>query len=206
MLEQFSNVEQIFIVVAILYAIEMLVWARGDSGVVSSFFGKFRLRTSRSVLSNDFGRLYFSGIAPWDAAFVLQPLPISVNANGFTNVLTAAAGSNRRPNVRAIYLGFEDQPSLTLDTHKVLIGGQIFCTLPTAASARNFLRTLHQLSAAEPKERQQLISRLHFEQFDVEGVRSRIKAWDLNTKKLGWCSSFLFLWIFAAGPILYTCH
>lgn len=202
MFAQFSDVEQILIVVVVLYVLELIVWARGNSYVISSQFGSYRLRTERSVLSNDRGRLYFSGPFPWDATLIVQPIPVSMDAHAISNVVIAAAGWNERPVVVPQGLDYEEAKRLRVENYHLLDGEKTFCSLASAMTAKRLLARLQRASQSDDQTRSKLITEQVANQFSVTEVLDRIAAWGRATTMLSIVGTLLFGWVFVIGTVL----
>jgi hypothetical protein len=202
MLASFSDVEQILIVVVVLYVLELIVWARGNSYVISSQFGGYRLRTERSVLSNERGRLYFSGPFPWDATFIVQPSPLSLGQTAICNVVIAAPGWNDRPLLQPQGLAYAEVDRLRCENYHLLDGDRTFCSLASAMTAKRLLARLRSINQAPLDTRETLIADSVAGQFDVQNVRERIAAWIHSTKSLSVVGTMLFVWVFGVGAAL----
>jgi hypothetical protein len=201
-MQSLTNVEQIFVVITVLYLIEMLVWARSGTYVVRSVFGKFQLQHSRAFLSNDIGRLFFCGPAPWDAAFLMRPTPVSINRDGITNVCVASPASEQRPLVDERFVSIDDVNRITIEDHRLFMDGTDFCATQDKHQAKNILAKLKHLATVPTDQRNHIIDSDLTASFDTGYVSQRIELWRRTTYRLRVFGTLMFVWL-CVGVGLY---
>jgi hypothetical protein len=200
-----SDIEKIFLVLAILYLIESVFWVRRGAAAFSSVAGRF-LGTGQSftVISNEVGRVLLSGPLPNDASFIAQPIPISIASGGVVGFLIHCPTESQQPIQTHRFFDWHQLVSTTAFEKQVLVEEQLLCSVQSFYAARLLASKLVELAKLPEQERRIEIDRWTASEFDTEATFVRIDRWRSQTRNLGRSILAFFIWIFPFGLTYYS--
>jgi hypothetical protein len=203
-LDSLSDVEKIFVVIAILYAIETLLWLRSGSDAFISIAGRF-LYSGRCVtlLANDRGRLALGAPLPFDASFVAQGIPVSIGEEGVVGFLSCSPAEDNRSVSTEHFFDWQQLLQVKAEENQVRVGSDVLCTVRNYRDANLLANRLRHLAAVTDEVRPMKILDWTRIELDTQAIGDRVRAWHLQTKTLRLASTLLFLWIFVIGLVSY---
>ncbi len=200
-----TDVEWIFVVVAVLYLIELVFWLPRGSSVFTSRWSRFvNLWPRRPFFGNDRGGLYLSGSTPLDAAIVATPLPFSIGREGLVRFVTATLVDGERLAWSQEYFTWEQLASVRTNDKQVVCDRRIVCEAYSAALARATSERLTTIAQASLVDRARLIEAWVKETYSVEAFRERFEQWREATQFLRFAAVVLMGWIFIVGGAIYA--
>ncbi len=199
-----NDVEQICLVIAVLYLIESCSWVRRGAVTFSSFAGRFPSFWQRfSPLSNEVGRVVLAGPLPGDASFVCQAIPVSVTADGVVGFLAQSPTEIRRPQQFERFFDWQALGEVRATDRQVRVHGDLLCIVHSENSARQLVGRLAVLAAMDPAERARHINDWIWSDFDLTGTVARIETFRAGTTRLRRTAMALFVWLLPVGLLLH---
>lgn len=204
MTQPLSDVEWIFVVLTTLYLVEAVPWIRPGGAPFSSAWGRFRRPgPSPRVVGNDSGGLHTCGLAPFDATFIAESIPVAVAPPGVFGYVSPSPLEIERLPVCETFFTWAELEQLRRCDRDLMVGGQLLCRLRSAATAQCLLRVLRELAATTEEARRPGIERWVASMFDLNATRQSVAAWRSATRILRFSATLLFLWIFPFGLARY---
>lgn len=199
-----TDVQWIFIVLAVLYVIESLRWVREGDIAFPRLLGVNRSPDATlRILGNERGELIISGLLPSDATFIAPQFPLSMGDAGASNFVRAAPLRRDRIATPNHFLNWEQAESVVIDQHRLLQGGTLLCNCHSAIAASAIRDALQSVALSEGSDRQKEIEAILNAGFDPEAVRQRIDDWFRATRTLRFAATLLFVAIFPVGIARY---
>lgn len=194
-----DDVQQIFVVLAILYAVEVCWWLRGDvRRFFPSPFDRWSDRPPDAVAS-DAWRLSCSNPWPWGAAYAAEPFPVPFDHTLILlPVLDAQTGGERYESVALDAL----EPVQAVD-REVVSGPRRLVGCCSHQMASSVADRLERLRAADPALRAAVAIELLADMWSFTAARDRLEGWqhDASTvRRLGGSLAMIGL---VAGPVVY---
>ena len=198
-----SDGEWIYIVLAVLYLSEMVVWVRPRVVVfVSSWGALARRKPARRITGNEGGQLILGGLAPFDFTLLAETLPVSTGSSGAISFVAASPMQADRPSQPASYFTWQQLCKVTADGRSLRVADKVFCTTRSEAMAVYLAGQLRIIAAADSDERVDCIDQLRMQQFDVDAVRERLDQWNESTLATRVGAMLMLLWIGPVGLLL----
>ena len=199
-----SDGEWIYIVLAVFYLSEMVVWVRPRAVAFVSSWGALARRTpARRITGNEGGQLILGGLAPFDFTLLAETLPVSMGRDGAVSFVAASPMQADRPSQPASYLSWQQLTEVTAEDRSLRVADAVFCTTRSEATAGYLADQLRTIATAEDTdERASRIERLRNQQFDVAAVRERLDQWNESTLATRVGATLMLLWIGPVGLLL----
>ncbi len=198
-----SDVEWIFVILAVLYLSETLVWVRpGVVPFVSTWGVIGSSRRRRRLTGNEHGDLLLTGLLPFDVTVLTEPLPLSVSDDGVVAFVAAAPLQHERRQHTGAVFSWGQLSGTTAHGRSVKIGDELLCTHRSDRAAAHLATKLRELAACEPAARAVQIEAWRAEQFDSARVGKRIRIWEEATVAVRIGATLLLLWLAPVGVSL----
>lgn len=198
-----TDVEWIFVILAVLYLGEALVWVRPGVVPFASRWGALgSSRRPRRLTGNEHGDLVSASLLPFDVTVLSEPLPLSVGADGVVAFVAAAPLQHERRSHSEECFSWDQLSSTTAQGRNVEVGDRLLCTNRTERAAACLAAKLRELAACEPEMRAEQIAAWRAERFDATRVGKRIRSWEEATVAVRIGATLLLFWL-GLGVCLY---
>ncbi len=199
-----SDVEWIFVVLVVLYALETLVWVRSGVSAFVSRHGSFRNRHPAARLTgNDHGSLVRSGVLPSDMTLLCHELPVSISARGVAAFVPVSPMTNDRPTGSGKVFTWPQLTDCHAQERDVVHGDHVVCTMGSTLIASHFAGVLRQFASASEGERADQIDQYYSSLLDADEISQRLDCLQSPTPAIRRFAYLLFAWIFPIGLLLY---
>ena len=191
-----SDVELLFLVLALIYAWECSCWLRwGSTGFVNWFGERWRPVKPISMLGNSKGGFVFAPVLPpLGGILTSHAFPVLISPDG---VLPNSAASLQTPS----FVPFQDIRTIAVKGKKVIVNGQVLSKTPSSTLALQTAATIRDLLKAAPQSRDGSIQKIWRERFDTRAIGQRWKEFEERTAKLRIMANVLFMYIFLCAPL-----
>lgn len=204
MIRSLSDVEWIFVVLVILYALEALVWVRSGVSVFVSRNGSFRDRREASRLTgNDHGSLVFGGCWPSDMTLLCHELPIAISIRGVAAFVPMSTMSNDRPTRSGNVFPWPQLLVCDVRERDVVSDSQVICTMGSSAMAKHFACLLMRLANAAESERAEHINQYYKTLLDTDAISQRFACLQSLTPAIRRFAYLLLTWVGPVGLLMY---
>src|SRR6266404_5641506 len=172
-----SDLELLFLVIAILYAWECACWLRlGSVGFLTWFGTRWRIAHPGTLLGNQRGGFIFAPpMPPLGAVLVGQPIPISLSGEGVLAFGTGAVSPGDRSSQSGTAVRWTDMQSISATGKKVKLNGRVYLSLASAPAAFQLARQLQALQKLTPEKRPGAIAEIFRASLDTRAIQER---WD----------------------------
>ncbi|MEZ6087561.1 MAG: hypothetical protein R3C05_05950 [Pirellulaceae bacterium] len=200
-----TDVQWIFIVLAILYIFESHVWVR--TGTIPFVRTQKMFRNPmglRGSIGNESGKLQPAGWLPADTLIPVQPIPLTISERGICGVTLSMPLLRQRGVQSGIVLTWDEANELKQDGHRLMFKNRTLCAVQSPQLARLLKSKLLKIASLDTDQRGEAIEAFKDEAFDAEAVADRVELWRRSTRRLCIASSMLFVWLFPVGLAKYA--
>lgn len=195
-----DDVQQIFAVLAVLYAIECVWWLRGASW--RFFPGTFAAWSDRPVDGTivDAWRLSFSNPLPFMTAYASESCPFAFDSDVLLvpTIDSASGREHYRPRI------FQSIESISSSDRSVLIDGTIATEFSTASHASLMASRLERIRTASPGSRNAAAEQVIAEMYDVVAAQECLMRWRAASAVTRVCGGTLAIVSLVGGPVLWA--
>ncbi|MSU59315.1 MAG: hypothetical protein EXS35_14290 [Pedosphaera sp.] len=199
-----SDVQLLFVVLAVLYGWECACWLRRGSVAFSSWFGRgWQLFHPGALIGNQRGGFIFAAPLPPLGWFVTaNQFPLSLSSDG----VLAFVATNVNPAGRAAqsgrFIAWNDVRQVRARGRKVLVNGEVFLSLFSLSRANQLAEDLQRLAKLKPAQREPAIAELLRDTLDAKTVERRWQEALPPAKPVRLLSNVLFVYLVAFAPVL----
>ncbi|HEX5221363.1 MAG TPA: hypothetical protein VFZ59_17495 [Verrucomicrobiae bacterium] len=199
-----SDVQLLFVVLAILYAWECLCWLRRGGVAFSSWLGrKWVARHPAALAGNQNGGFVFAApMPPLGTLFVAHQLPLSFSPDGVLAFVAANVNSGWRPAQSGRFVPWSDVREARARGKKLLINGELLLHVATPGLARYLVSKIKRIAALRPDERVRAIQDLVQASLDVKAIEARRTDWHKQARPICWLANLLVVFSFGIVPAL----
>jgi hypothetical protein len=199
-----SDVETIFVVLAIFYLYEGVALLTGPARTFGSQWGRrFRPRPADGFWGNETRSVHLAPLLPTGAMLVAEHWPISVGPEGVLGFTAAAPGARFRPNATERFIPFDGKPTFDSDGAWLLADGQFLARTSRPELAAWLAGILAQAAALSPDARAAALDQRIASAFQREPCSQR---WEQVRKEAYWVrftGALAFAWVFVGGTAYY---
>jgi hypothetical protein len=197
-----SDLELLFLVIAILYGWECACWLRrGSLGFLTWFGKRWRLTHPGTLLGNQRGGFIFAPpLPPLGAVLVGQPFPFAISVQG---ILAAANASNAGSRASGgTLMRWEDIQSVSVSGKKVTLNGRCYYTAASAPAAFQLARQLQELRKVSSDRRPAAIDELFRASLEIKSIQERWEGFSRRSARLKLLTNAVFAHLFLFAPWL----
>jgi hypothetical protein len=194
-----TDVQLLFVVLAIIYAWECAWWfSHGSSGFRSWLGKRWQLVQPGVLLGNQKGGFIFSHpLPPLGTLLAANEFPLMLSPKGLCiaqaiNVLSTAGQG----------LPWEKIDHIAVRGKKVLLNREPFFKAESPVLAANIAESLRKIKEAKPKEREQTIRKLFQETVDPSRIEALWTEFRNHSRALSIAANVLFAHLFIVSPAL----
>ncbi len=199
-----SDLQLLFLVLALLYGWECACWVRRGSVAFSTWLGgRWRLGHPGMLLGNQRGGLVFAPPLPPLGAFVTaNQFPLSLSPEGALAYVSTSVNPGWRPVQTGRFVRFDEIREIATRGNKLLVNGKILLTASSPAYAARLVTQLRQLGKLAASQRQSAINELLRDNLDAKAVESRWRQFQEQSKPVRLLANVLVLYLFLLAPAL----
>ncbi len=198
-----SDVELIFVILAVIYGWECGCWLRGGTLAFRTLLGKsWQAVPPGKLLGNQHGGFIFANpLPPLGTLLQSGTLPVSLSPDGVLAYVATHLNPGPRPWQSGRWIPFEKLETVTAKGKWVLANGQRLAHAGSAHSAVRLKALLADLKASPHEERERKIREFCESGFDTRSLDQTRETLQQHSRRLRWLANGLFLFIFAAAPL-----
>lgn len=200
-----SEVESLFLVLALLYGVECLGWVRRGAVVFRTFWGtRWRAVHPSPYLGGQRGGMFFAHPLPPLGGIVLSAqLPCSLSADGLLAFVASGVNPGGRPPQRGSFLRWEQIESLAAEGKWLKVNGAAWFKFGSAHAAHWLAAELKRIQQLPHAQRGPAIRELLAGTLDHEAVRTGWLAAQPEVCRLRRWANSLFGLMFVVVPALH---
>ncbi len=197
-----SDVQLLFLVLALLYAWECACWLARGSVAFRTWLGRgWRLAHPGTLLGNQRGGFIFAHpFPPLGTVLSSGPFPFALSPKA---ILAEDAGSVRpgdgQPQSGRCLL-WDQIDSVEARRKKILVNRELLVKAASPILAQQLARLLVELKQAKHAEREKPLRRALRENFDRDRLEARWKEFQAQTQTILWVANALFFYLFVLAP------
>jgi len=199
-----SDVQLLFVVLAVLYGWECLCWLRRGGVAFSTWLGRrWQVRHPGVLAGNQAGGFVLaSPFPPLGTLFVAHQLPLSISPDGVLAFVATNVSPGWRPAQSGRFWSWAAMREVKARGKKVLINGELLLTAASPGLARHLGSELKRVMALKPDERPAAVEQIAKAALDLKGVEARRSAWRNSARPVRWLANLLVVYIFVVAPTL----
>lgn len=194
-----DDVQQIFVVLAVLYVVECFWWVRGDAfRVFRKPWERWSEAPGDATLSSTW-RFGFSNPLPWGEAFAAERFRFPFDAERvLVPVLVPETGRERFDSI-----AFENLAPVTCRERDLLFGDRVVASFTSHHAAEMVAERLERLRTATAAERRSVAERIVENAWDVAAARELLTRWRAMSGSVRDYGSTLAILSLIVAPIAY---
>lgn len=199
-----SEVESLFLVLALLYCVECLGWTRRGAVVFRTFLGgRWRTVHPSLHLGSQWGGLFFAHpLPPLGGLALSAQLPCSLSPDGLLAFVATAANPGGRPPQRGSFLRWEQVESLAADGKALKVNDAVWFKFSSAHAASQVAAALNRIRQLPHEQRSAAIREFFAAGLDADAARAQWLAVQPNARQLRQWANSLFVFMFLVAPVL----
>lgn len=200
-----SDVQWLFLVLAVLYGWECACWVRRGSVVFSTWLGRhWQARHPGTLLGNQRGGFIFAApLPPLGTLLTSSPFPLSLSPDGVLGYAATNINPGWRPAQTESFFRFDEIRDVTTKGRKLLVNGGVLLAAASVGLALHFAGQLRRLVKLSASQREAAAVELVHTTLNTTAVEQRwqeLQTLSRPVRLLG-NSLFVYLFVFAPGLI-----
>jgi len=199
-----SELELLFLVLALIYAWECTCWFRRGSVAVLTWLGR-RWHTVHpgALLGNQHGGIVLANPLPPLGGIVSgNQYPLSLAPDAILVWVSTGVNPGWRPPQSGRFFRFDQIQTVEARGRNLRINGQTVLRGSSPLFAHHLAQQLLGLQKTDPAARAKAIEKIFRDAFDTKAIEQRWKEHRRRTRVIQWLVNALFLYVFAAVPFL----
>ncbi len=199
-----SDVQLLFVVLAVLYVGECLCWLRRGGVAFTTWLGRrWSVRHPGALAGNQSGGFVIaSSLPPLGALFVARQPPLSLSPDGVLAFVAANVNPGWRPSQSGRFVSWKDLREVRVRGKKMLINTELFLTAATPGLARQLGFELKRLAALKSGEFAPAIIQLAKASLDPKAIAARRAEWRPRARPVRWLANVLVVYVLGIAPAL----
>jgi len=197
-----SDVQWLFVVLAVLYAWECLCWLRRGGVTFSSWLGRcWRAQHPGTLAGNQNGGFVIAApLPPLGALFLANQLPFSFSPDGVLAFVATNVNPGWRPAQSGRFLHWRDVREVRARGKKLLINGELLIHAATPGLARHLAAAIKRLASLKSAEHAKAIEEMAKASLDLKAIASRRVDWHKRARPIRWLANLLVVFVFCIAP------
>jgi hypothetical protein len=192
-----SDVELLFLVLALIYAWECAGWVPLGSEAFRNWFGS-RWRHAEPVIRNQKGGFVFAPfLPPLGTLLNCHPWPL-----GFSPAGILALRPGTRNSTQPAVLRFEEIKKVHVEGKKVIVNNRVFTRAASTTQALQAAEHIRALLKLSPAAREPVLHKLLHERFRIKTIRQRWREFSVRAANLHLLTNVLFVYLFVFAPLM----
>jgi hypothetical protein len=200
-----SELELLYLVLALIYSWECVCWVRRGSLLMVSWLGRhWSIAHPGALLGNQQGGFLFAPpLPPLGTVLQLSQFPLSMDSESVLAFVATAINPGGRPPQTGRFIRFADIQKVEARGRKVRVNGELLVRTGSKGLAASIVQTLEAMRKSSKKEREKTIAGL--ERLDASGLDERWRQFQQRTRSLQLLTNGLFLYLFIIAPtVIWT--
>ena len=199
-----TELELLFLVLAVIYGWECTCWVRRGSVVLRTWLGRrWRLAHPGEVLGNQRGGLVFAHpLPPLGTVLIGNQLPLSLSPEAALAYMAPSINPGWRPAQTGRLVRFDDLREVQASGKAVLVDGKVLLKAASPTFAAFLAGQLRRLSKLALGQRESAIGEILTQSLDVSAVQRRWQEFQKLTGKVRLVTNLLFGYLFVFAPLL----
>ncbi|HWQ92855.1 MAG TPA: hypothetical protein VN673_14355 [Clostridia bacterium] len=198
-----SDVELLFLVLALVYAWECACWVRGGTLCFRTWLGRRWRSICPSLLANQRGGFIFASPLPPLGALVQSTcFPLSVSPDGVLCFVAGHPLDVQRSWQAGHWIPFETRGSFAARQKQVVFGEEVLCRTASVLSARWIADQLNALKQLPHSQRTGAVESLYARAFDADRASKLWREFRTHTRPLRVFTNVAFVFIFCLMPAI----
>ena len=197
-----SEVQLLFVVLAVLYGWECACWLRRGAVAFSTWLGAgWRAWHPGTLIGNQTGGFILAPpLPPLGTLFVAHQFPLSIAAEGVLAFVATNVNPGWRPAQTGRSVRFDDLPETCARGSKVLVNGELLVKCSSPGLARRCVAQLQQLAKLKPAQRDAALAERLRGAFDAGAVERQRQDFQQQSRAVRRLSNSLLGYAFVVVP------
>jgi len=199
-----TELDLLFLVLALLYLWECSGWVRRGSVVFRTWAGRhWHLTHPSALLGNQGGGFVLAHpLPPLGTVVTANALPLSISAQGLLAFVAPSVNPGGRPVQSARFFRFDQIKKVEARGRTLRINDELFLHAASPTFASYLAGQLQKWLQSPEAKRQAVIEELLAESLSLRNTRARWAAFQNQTAGLRWITNILFAYLFVAAPLV----
>jgi hypothetical protein len=199
-----SDLELLFLVIALLYTWECSCWIRlGSVGLVTWLGSRWRITHPGTLLGNQRGGFIFAPpLPPLGTVLVGHQFPFSLSSRAVLAYVATAVNPAGRPAQSGTLALFDEIQSVEAAGKKLRINGRTFFAASSVTLARHLADELEALRKLAPEKRSAAIAEIFCASLDTKTIEKRWDQFCTRSGRLKLLTNAVFVYLFVFAPWL----
>ena len=199
---QMSELQLLFLVLALLYGWECACWVRRGSVAFSTWLGRnWRARHPGTLLGNQYGGFIFAApLPPLGTLFTASQSPLSCSPEGVLTSVATNMNPGWRPPQSEKFFRFAEIRKVEACGRKLFVNGELALAASTAGLARQLALELQRLVKLTPPQREAAINEGVRAMLDARAVEQRWSEFQKTSGPVRWLGNVLLAYLFLVAP------
>ena len=199
-----SDVQLLFLVLAVLYGWECACWVRrGSVGFVTWLGRNWRAAHPGALFGNQRGGFVLAPpLPPLGTFFTANQFPLSLSPGGVLAFVATSVNPGWRPTQTGRFVPFRDLHDVRVAGRRIRVNGGTLMTAASPGFARHLADQLRRLARLTAPERETAIRELVRLSLDAAAVKRRWQEFQKQSRPVRWLVNALFVHIFVLAPLL----
>jgi hypothetical protein len=199
-----SELELLFLVLAVIYACECGCWLRrGSVALVTRAGRRWRLAHPGELLGNQRGGLIFAHpFPPLGTVLTGNQYPLSLSPEAVLAYVAPSINPGGRPLQTEELIRFDEIRTVETMGRTVRANGRRLLKAASPTFAAHLAQDLRRLRGLAPEQRQDAIADILAASLDADALRRRWQEFQEQTTKVRLLTNLLFGYLFVLAPVL----
>jgi hypothetical protein len=199
-----SDLELLFLALAVLYAWECSGWMRRGSVAFVNWFGRrWRLMHPGQLIGNQAGGLIFAPpLPPLGSILAGSQFPVSLSSEAALAFVSPSINPGWRPPQTNKLFRFEEINAIEARGKKVLVNGELFLKSSSSIFAMWLVEQMLHLKKLAAAKREKAIAELMRGRFDTKAIEGLWKDLQKKTATLQLLTNAVFIHLFIVSPMV----
>lgn len=200
---ELTDIQWIFIVLGLIYVAQCVVWIRPRVVALVIRRGNGDSSVANALIGNEAGWFHWGGWSPSHATLIVEPLPVSMSADGIVVFVADAPMCPDRPYQTGQFFAWSALRFAQAVDREIRAGQRTITTLSSPARAQMAAEKFASIANQAEELRGETIEIWRSTFFDSVAIQTRLDQWRRQTRWVCRASWTLLFWIFGVGGILY---
>jgi len=198
-----SDLEVLFLVLALIYGWECLCWVRrGAVAFLARFSRDWQMAHPGALFGNQHGGFTLAyPLPPLGSVLLGNQLPLSLSTDVALAWVSTSVNPSGRPAQSGKSVRFDDMRDVQANGKKVQINGEVFLKVGSPQFALHLAEQLRKLSRLARAQREAPINELFRASLDTKLIEKRWQEFRKLSKPLRWLCNAVFVYLFVAAPL-----
>lgn len=199
---QMSELQLLFLVLAVLYGWECACWVRRGSVAFSTWLGRnWQARHPGNLLGNQNGGFIFAApLPPLGTLLTASQFPLSLSPEGVLASVATNVNPGWRPPQSERFFRFAEIREVAARGRKLFINDELVLAASSTGLARQFAAKLQRLTKLPHTQREAAMSELTRAMLDAKAVEQRWSEFQKPARPVRWLGNVMFVYLFLVAP------